>query len=62
MKQQAEKILNESKIYSLSQLKVSQVDDELHITGSVPLWYHKQLAQEHLKQLGLRLVNKVEVL
>jgi hypothetical protein len=59
----AGKALNESPIDALRGLHIEETDDEVVITGSVPTYYLKQLAQEAiLPVLGRReLFNRVTV-
>lgn len=47
----------------LRRLRVIEQGDQVVITGTLPSYYYKQLAQEALMPLlgGRRLVNKVEV-
>jgi hypothetical protein len=56
-------VLNASPLPQLRRLVVTTTDEEIVISGRVPSYYLKQLAQEALKPaLGeRRLVNRVEV-
>ncbi|MFO0877332.1 MAG: BON domain-containing protein [Gemmataceae bacterium] len=53
----------QQRIAGLNRVVVTETDDEVLLTGTVPSFYHKQLAQEsilrHLQ--GRRLLNQVAV-
>jgi hypothetical protein len=55
--------LSHSPIHALRQLRVDQSETELHISGCVESYYHKQLAQESVRAVaaGWRVVNAVAV-
>jgi hypothetical protein len=55
--------LRQSPIPALRRLRVEENDSAVIITGTVPSYYDKQLAQETLMPLlaGRRLHNRVEV-
>ncbi len=59
----AQNALSHSPIYALRHLRVDATEAELHITGRVESFYHKQLAQESVRAVaaGLRVVNTVNV-
>jgi hypothetical protein len=55
--------LRRSKIHALRRVGAAETVEEVVLTGSVPSYYLKQLAQEAVLPLcgGRRLVNRVEV-
>jgi hypothetical protein len=59
----ARSALTESPIFALRHLNVVQAGGRLLISGQVRTFYHKQLAQEVVRQFadGMRVVNSVEV-
>ncbi len=59
----AKSALTESPIFELRNLNVVQSKQGLLISGQVRTFYHKQLAQEVVRQFadGMRVVNSVEV-
>jgi len=59
----AKSALTESPIFALRDLNVVQSGQRLLISGQVRTFYHKQLAQEVVRQCadGMRVVNSVEV-
>ena len=59
----AQRALWNSPIHALRDVKVEQVDDTLILTGDVDTFYHKQLAQELVRNFvdGCELVNSIDV-
>jgi len=57
----AQSALSESPIFALRELIVEQTDESLLISGSVPSYYHKQLAQEIVRAIacGIKIVNSI---
>lgn len=60
---QAKNLLEQSSITELRELVVEEEGERLLISGRVRSFYHKQLAQETVRQvaLGLHVVNRVDV-
>lgn len=58
----AKRLLAESCYSDISKLSCHIEDDFLVITGQVQSWYNKQMAQETIRSLGLRISNKAQVL
>lgn len=60
---EAQRALSASPIYDLRDLQVELVDGSLLLSGRVGTFYHKQLAQEVVRNVadGVRLVNSVDV-
>lgn len=60
---QAQQALASSPIFDLRGLQVEVVDDSLLLVGRVETFYHKQLAQEVVRNVadGMRVVNDVSV-
>ena len=60
----ASNLLANSTIRELRQLRVDGNSDQLHLSGRVRSYYHKQLAQETVRPVasGMRMVNRVRVL
>jgi hypothetical protein len=63
VKAQAQRALASSPIFDLRGLQVEYVDGSLLLTGRVETFYHKQVAQEVVRNVadGVRLVNDVAV-
>jgi osmotically-inducible protein OsmY len=63
IKAQAQRALASSPVFDLRALQVDVVDGSLLLSGRVETFYHKQLAQEAVRQFaaGVRLVNEVAV-
>jgi hypothetical protein len=61
--QKARLALLGSVIYSLHNLEVEQLGDDLVVTGTVESYYHKQMAQETIRaeMPTARLINSVSV-
>ncbi len=59
----AQRALADSPIYDLRALQVEYVDDALLISGRVETFYHKQLAQEVVRNVahGVPVVNSIDV-
>jgi hypothetical protein len=59
----AQRALWSSPIHALRDVKVEQVDDTLILSGSVDTFYHKQLAQELVRNVadGCELMNEIDV-
>ena len=59
----AQSALSDSRIFALRELTVEQTDESLRISGSVPSFYHKQLAQEIVRAVacGIEVVNSIRV-
>ena len=59
----AQRALRGSCIHALRELQVEQVDETLVLSGSVDTFYHKQLAQELVRNVadGCELVNQIDV-
>ena len=56
------KALAASPIYTMRKLEVEQVGDSLVITGRVPTFYQKQMAQEIVRHaVSCDLVNSIDV-
>jgi hypothetical protein len=64
MQAKAQQALGESSVYALRELTVDCDDDTLTIVGQVTSFYHKQLAQEIVRQAisGVEVVNAIRVL
>jgi hypothetical protein len=60
---QAQRALSSSPIFDLRGLQVDYLDGSLLLTGRVETFYHKQLAQEVVRNVadGVRVVNDVAV-
>lgn len=60
---QAQLALATSPIFDLRELQVDYIDGSLLLSGRVETFYHKQLAQEVVRNVadGVRLVNDVAV-
>ena len=60
---QAKGLLEQSPITELRELIVQEEGEHLLISGRVRSFYHKQLAQETVRQVarGLHVVNEVDV-
>jgi osmotically-inducible protein OsmY len=63
MEQQARKALDQSPIHAHRRLDVSQDGDILILQGRVESYYHKQMAQEVVRNIcrGVQLVNEIAV-
>jgi BON domain len=63
VEQPARKALAASPVYALRELEVEQRGETLFISGSVTSFYHKQLAQEAVRQVaaGVEVVNAIHV-
>jgi hypothetical protein len=60
--EQARKLLQRSSVRELRRLHLELVDDNLQIIGQVKSFYHKQLAQEVVRQVvGDRIINDLGV-
>ncbi|KAA1259936.1 BON domain protein [Rubripirellula obstinata] len=61
--QAATAILAESSVRELRNLRVDHSANDLRLTGRVRSFYHKQLAQEAIRQVagGMQVVNRVDV-
>ncbi len=61
--EQAIQVLRDSPIPALRQLRVEETDSRLVLSGELPSYYYKQLAQETLLPLlaGRQLINQVQV-
>ena len=61
--QAATAILAESSVRELRNLRVDRSANDLRLTGRVRSFYHKQLAQEAIRQVagGMQVVNHVDV-
>ena len=61
--QRTQLALTESPIYALRELLVEHHGEQLLISGKVSSFYHKQLAQEAVRQIakGLHVVNQIDV-
>ncbi|QDV85784.1 hypothetical protein TBK1r_48000 [Stieleria magnilauensis] len=58
-----ELVLNHSHLRGFaSGLVICLVDDSLVITGTLPSFYLKQSVQEALRELGKKIINRVNVL
>jgi osmotically-inducible protein OsmY len=59
----AQSALSDSPIFALRELTVEQTDESLLISGSVPSYYYKQLAQEIVRTVanGIEVVNSIRV-
>ncbi|WP_145054984.1 BON domain-containing protein [Lignipirellula cremea] len=59
----AQSALEQSPIYLLRQIRVSEVADCLHLAGRVDSFYHKQMAQELVLAVsdGVTVVNTIAV-
>ena len=59
----AKNLLSQSPVTELRELQVSNDGQSLFISGRVSSFYHKQLAQETVRQVatGLHVVNRVNV-
>ncbi|MBL9124674.1 MAG: BON domain-containing protein [Planctomycetaceae bacterium] len=59
----AQSALSDSHILDLRDLRVELVEDALILSGSVSSYYHKQLAQETVRQVAIELsvVNSIHV-
>ena len=59
----ARQALSASPVYALRELEVEQRGEKLLIRGSVASFYHKQLAQEAVRQVaeGVEVVNSIHV-
>ena len=59
----AQSALTSSPIYVLRELQVEYVGDCLLLSGKVDTFYHKQLAQEVVRDVaeGLEVINSVDV-
>jgi osmotically-inducible protein OsmY len=59
----AQGALNASPIYALRGIRVEQTGETIVLSGSVSSFYHKQLAQEAVRQLvsGVEVVNSIRV-
>ena len=57
----AQSALSESPFFALRELIVEQTEDSLLISGSVPSYYYKQLAQEIVRTVacGIEVVNSI---
>jgi hypothetical protein len=60
----AQRALSESTVYALRELAIRTEGDTLVLSGQVSSFYHKQLAQELVRQYaeGLEVVNTIHVL
>jgi len=60
---EAKQALETSPIYSMRRLQLEQVGQSLVITGRVPTFYQKQLAQEIVRNVAAEceLVNSIDV-
>jgi hypothetical protein len=62
---EAKEILRASALPALRDLDVEIVERRIILGGAVRSFYHKQLAQEHLRQFaidcGYRIVNRIDV-
>ncbi len=60
---QAASVLTNSRHSALRRLKVQDAEGTLVISGEVPSWYLKQMAQEAVMPVrgALQLVNRVDV-
>jgi osmotically-inducible protein OsmY len=56
-------VLAKSSIRELRQIRVDESDQAVELSGSVRSYYHKQLAQETVRNVakGRQLINRVEV-
>ena len=61
--QAATAVLAESSVRELRSLRVDRSANDLQLTGRVRSFYHKQLAQEAVRQVagGMQVVNRVDV-
>ena len=59
----AQRVLCNSRIHELRSLQVEQIEQSLLISGTVKTFYHKQLAQEAIRNVssGFKVVNQVDV-
>ncbi len=59
----AQNALSASPIYALREIRVEQQEERLLLSGIVPSFYHKQLAQEVVRAVaeGLEVVNAIHV-
>ena len=55
--------LADSSIFALRELTVERTEESLLISGSVPSYYYKQLAQETMRAVanGIEVVNSIRV-
>ena len=60
---QAAEVLTQSPLPLLRRLKVEETDQEIVISGTVPSYYLKQLAQEAIRPIldGRRIRNRIRV-
>ncbi|MCM2372158.1 BON domain-containing protein [Aporhodopirellula aestuarii] len=56
-------VLAQSAVAELRFLRVDENDAEIHLSGSVRSFYHKQLAQEAIRPIaaGRQVINRVDV-
>ena len=59
----AHAVLAQSSISELRFLRVDEHENELHLSGQVKSYYHKQIAQETIRNVadGRQVVNEVNV-
>ncbi len=59
----ARKVLSTSSVRDLRFLRVDRSANQLELTGRVGSYYHKQLAQETIRNIagGMQMVNRVQV-
>ncbi|TWU41979.1 BON domain-containing protein [Novipirellula artificiosorum] len=59
----AYEVLSRSSVAELRNLRVDESGSELKLSGRVRSFYHKQLAQESVRNVagGLRVINSVDV-
>jgi len=60
---EAQSALANSRIFDLRCLRVEECDGNLVITGSVSLFYYKQVAQEIVRSIcqGVEVINSIQV-
>ncbi len=63
IEQRAQDALDHSSIHALRSLRVEQKDDQLVISGRLGTFYHKQLAQELIREVAgdVQVVNAIDV-
>ncbi len=61
--QAASLVLANSSVRDLRQIRVDRNENQIQLTGTVRSFYHKQLAQETIRQVtgGMQVVNHVDV-
>lgn len=58
-----QKVLSDSPIWDLRQIRVEHIGDSLYLHGRVKTYYHKQLAQEIILRSSreISVVNQIDV-